>query len=133
GGISALASDRGRLLALTDSGTLVRLPRPGQGNRASLRDLPSGPGNPGFKRNRDSEALARDPAGRGWWVAFEQWHQLWLFDAGFDRVLGRIDLGRGRWRANRGVEAMAADPAGLILFAEGSAEWWRIGAGGGNG
>ena len=133
GGVSALAIDRRRLLALTDSGTLVRLPRPGQGKRASLRDLPAGPGNPGFKRNRDSEALARDPRGRGWWVAFEQWHQLWLFDAGFERVLGTVDLGRGRWRANRGIEAMAADPAGLILFAEESAQWWRIGAGGGEG
>lgn len=121
GGISGLAVEGGRLLALSDSGTVFRLPRPGAGNSADVRDLPDGPGSPGFKRNRDSEALALDPAGRGWWVAFENRHQLWLYDLGFRRPLARIELGR-RWPPNSGIEAMLAIRGGLLLFAEGGGE-----------
>ena len=69
-------------------------------------------------RNRDSEALVRDSRGRGWWVAFENHHQLWLFDPGFGRALQRIDLGRRGWRANRGIEGLAADGPALLLLHE---------------
>lgn len=126
GGVSALAIDQGRLLALTDSGSLVRLPMPGGGSDALLSDLPAGPGAPGFKANRDSEALARDPAGRGWWVAFEQWHQLWLYDPQFNLALAKIDLGANRWSDNKGVEAMIANGDGLLLFSERGDEWLSI-------
>jgi hypothetical protein len=127
GGVSALAADRGRLLALTDSGTVVRLPMPGRAGRALVRDLPFGPASAGFKRNRDSEALARDPAGRGWWVAFEHWHQLWLYDHAFRRVKGRVDFGKGRWPVNRGIEAMVLGGGGTaLLFPESGREWLRI-------
>ena len=122
GGVSALAIHRGELLALTDSGTVVRFPMPGVPGRAFVHDLPDGPGNTRFKRHRDGEALARDPAGRGWLVAFEQWHQLWLYDPGFRRTLGRIDLGAGRWPVNRGVEAMVTDGSRILLFPEGGEE-----------
>ena len=129
GGVSALAIDKGRLLALTDSGTLLSLPKPGRPGPAFVRDLPDGPGSAAFKRNRDSEAMARDPGGRGWWVAFEQSHQLWLYDPRFRRVLSRIDLGRDRWRANKGVEAMAPAGAGLLLFPEGGDQELVVGFG----
>src|SRR5688572_9229402 len=49
GGVSALAIEDGRLLALTDSGTIVSLPRPGGPGPAIVRDLPDGPGSPAFK------------------------------------------------------------------------------------
>jgi len=126
GGVSAVAIDHGRLLALTDSGTLIQLPMPGRGRGAIVRDLPAGPANSGSKINRDSEALARDPAGRGWWVAFEQWHQLWLYDHDFSRALARIDFGRHRWSDNKGIEAMIADDGGLLIFPERGEEWLRI-------
>jgi len=126
GGVSAVAVDHGRLLALTDSGTLIQLPMPGGGQEAIVRDLPAGPANSGSKINRDSEALARDPAGRGWWVAFEQWHQLWLYDPGFSRALIRIDFGRHRWSDNKGIEAMIAADDGLLIFPERGEEWLRI-------
>ena len=118
GGVSALALERDRLLALTDSGVVVSLPRPGEGSRASLRDLPSGPGDPGFKRNRDSEALLRDPRGRGWWVAFENRHSLWLYDPTFAQGRRVADLGDRGWRANKGVEAIALDGDRLLLLVE---------------
>ena len=129
GGVSALAIEDGRLLMLTDSGTIVSLPRPGAPGPAIVRDLPDGPGLPAFKRNRDSEALARDVRGRGWWVAFENWNQLWLYTADFRRPLARIDLGRGRWKTNKGIEAMAADGRGLTLIPESATQWLRIGSG----
>lgn len=119
GGVSGLALDGDRLLTVTDSGVVVRLPKPGAGSSAEIRDLPDGPGDPRFKRNRDSEALAADPAGRGWWVAFENRHSLWLYDQGFRRALRRVDLGRLGLRANRGVEGLAGSGGNrLFLFRE---------------
>ena len=129
GGVSVLALDKGGLLALSDSGTLVLLPKPGRDRRAFVRDLPAGPGTPRFKHNRDSEALAPDPDGRGWWVAFERWNQLWLYDPSWRRALGHIDLGRDRWRANRGIEAMVADGGALTAFPESGREWLDVRAG----
>lgn len=120
GGISALAIDRGRMLALTDSGVLIRFSAPGQPQGpARIGELPDGPGSASFKRQRDSEALLHDPGGRGWWVAFENRDELWLYDEGLRHALQRIHLGNHGWRANRGVEAMAADSRGLLLIPEG--------------
>ena len=129
GGVSAMAIDGGDLLALTDSGTVIRFPRPGQSGTAVLHDLGDGPGSASFKSNRDSEALARDAAGRGWWVAFENWQQLWLYDSQFRAALQKIDLGEKRWRDNRGVEGMIADGDSLLLFPELGGEWLRVSAG----
>jgi hypothetical protein len=70
--------------------------------------------------------LARDPAGRGWWVAFENHNQLWLYDRDFSRALGRIDLGRGRWPRNEGIEAMVAEPGELLLLPEAGTSAIRI-------
>lgn len=118
GGISGLALNGGSLLALTDSGVVARLPRPGSRGLAVLRDLPDGPGDPRFKRNRDSEALTRDPAGRGWWVAFENRHSLWLYDREFGQALRRIDLAGLGMRANRGVEGLVGSGPRLMMFRE---------------
>ncbi len=119
GGISALSIDRGRLLALTDAGAIIRFSPPGRRpGVARIGELPDGPGTGAFKRNRDSEALLRNPRGRGWWVAFENRHELWLYDRHFRRALGRIALNRPRLRANRGIEGAAADRGALLLFPE---------------
>ena len=126
GGLSALAVDGGKLLAVTDSGSVVRLPKPGEGGRAVIHDLPAGPGSGAFKRNRDSEALARDPQGRGWWLAFERWNQLWLYDPAFRNPLEKLDLGAGRWPENSGIEGLAAKGGDLILFPESGEEWLTV-------
>lgn len=125
GGVSGLALDDGRLVALTDSGSVAYLPRPGKGTHAWIRDLPAGPGSPAFKSGRDSEALLHDPGGRGWWVAFENRHQLWLFDRWFQRALDRIDLGRDM-RVNTGIEALAAEGSTLLAFPESGDGFVRI-------
>ena len=116
GGISALAVDRGRLVALSDSGVVVRF-APSR-RTALIGELPAGPGNAGFKVNRDSEALAADPLGRGWWVAFENRDELWLYDRDFRKALRRVELGKQDWRLNNGVEGALADGESLLLLHE---------------
>lgn len=118
GGISGLAVDNGELLALTDSGVVIRLPRPGGRLVARLAELPGGPGSARFKRNRDSEALLKDPGGRGWWVAFEGHDQIWLYDPAFARPLARIGLPNLGLHFNRGIEGLAASQGRLLAFPE---------------
>ena len=127
GGVSALAIDQAGLIALTDAGAVIRFARPSADSAAAqIIDLPSGPGRPGFKRNRDAEALVRDAAGRGWWVAFENHHQLWLYSPGFSRALGHIDFGRRRWPRNQGIEGMLAAPGELTVLPEAGGEVIRL-------
>ena len=127
GGVSALAVDRGGLLALTDSGVTIRLPKPvAATGMAEFRDLPTGPGSARFKAGRDSEALAPDPGGRGWWVGFENRHAAWLFDRDFQRVIEKVDLAPLGWRANKGAEGAVADRHGLLLFPESGDEMVRV-------
>lgn len=120
GGLSALAVDRGELVALSDSGVVVRMPKPGSPTAtARFRDLPDGPGYPNRKSRRDSEALARLADG-DWLVAFETRNQLWRYDPAFRtgrRVVGFANQG---WATNRGIEAMAIDrEGGLVVIPEG--------------
>ena len=127
GGVSALAVDRGALLALTDSGVTIRLPKPvAPMAMAEFRDLPEGPGPVFFKAGRDSEALARDHVGRGWWVGFENRHAAWLFDRDFRRVIQKVNLKPLGWLANKGVEGAVSGRHGLLLFPESGDEMVRI-------
>ena len=119
GGLSALVTDGDQLIALSDSGVLVRFGKPGSdGALAQIWELPDGPGDPRFKSNRDSEALVRDPLGRGWWVAFENRNEIWLYDLPFERALARVPLRQKGLGVNTGVEGMSAAPRGLWLFQE---------------
>lgn len=119
GSVSALAVEGDNLVALTDTGTVIRFAKPAEARaRAEVRDLPAGPGDPRFKWNRDSEAIAADPAGRGWWVAFENRNSLWLYDADFARALERIPVPDGGLDWNLGVEGLAASGRHLLLLPE---------------
>ena len=119
GGVSALAVEGKELIALTDSGVVVTFAKPAAGKAlAKVRELPAGPGDPRFKKNRDSEAIARDPAGRGWWVAFENSDELWLYDSAFERPLRRIAVPDDRLSINTGIEGLAASGARLLLLPE---------------
>ena len=120
GGLSALAVERGELVALSDSGVVMHFAPPDDGGRLqiALHDLPEGPGSALRKSGRDSESLLADPRSLGWWVGFENRHSLWLFDSNFTRVLAKqsIDVD---WPANRGGEALVAGPSGVMLLPEG--------------
>jgi hypothetical protein len=131
GGLSALALDRGRFLAVSDRGSVIRFDKPFVGRPAArLADLRAGPGIFGKKFSRDAESLARDPGGRGWWVGYEQHHSLWLYDESFDRGLASIDLVGPEWRDNRGAEGLLTLGDGLLVVAESGREALRAGNGG---
>ena len=116
GGISALTIADGRLLALSDSGVVIRF-SPSR-KSAEIGELPDGPGEKQFTVNRDSEALVADPRGRGWWVSFENRDELWLYDRAFARALQRISLGKRPWRLNSGIEGAVAEGKSLLLLHE---------------
>ena len=97
---------------------------------ASFHDLPAGPGSARFKAGRDSEALVRDVAGRGWWVAFENLNAAWLFDRDFTRVERRIGLEELGWPANKGAEGMLPGPHGPTLIPESGNEMVSVETGG---
>ncbi len=120
GGLSALALDRGELVALSDSGVVVRMPKPGGATSvASFRDLPDGPGDPNRKSRRDSEALVQLADG-DWLVAFENRNQLWRYDPDFGRGRRVVRFTNQGWATNRGIEAMTIDrDGGLLVFPEG--------------
>lgn len=120
GGLSALAVDGRDLVALSDSGVVVRLPKPdGASSVAHFRDLPNAPGDSRRKSGRDSEALARLADG-DWLVAFENRNQVWRYDAGFQHGRRVVLFTNQGWPTNRGIEAMALGRAGrLVMIPEG--------------
>ena len=119
GGVSGLAIDRGKLLGLSDAGMLLWLDRPGTAHPAvTIRALPFVVGPANYKIGRDSEALLRDPGGRGWWVAFEQFHSVLLYDAAFERLLKRIPVFNPTFTDNHGIEALAASHGRVRWLAE---------------
>lgn len=126
-GVSSLAIERGRFLAVSDRGSVTSFDRPGeQSSRAWVADLHEGPGPRGKKWTRDAESLAPDPKARGWWVGFEQNHSLWLYDPGFKRALVRIDLRRPDWWDNRGAEGLIAEGGHLLVLAENGRDAMRV-------
>ena len=119
GGLSGLALDEGRFLAVSDLGAVVRFDRPSAIHpKAILQDLRIGPGRFGNKWSRDAESIARDPRGRGWWIGYEQYHSLWLYDDGFVHALASVDLGQLGWPDNRGAEGLLAEGDRLLVAAE---------------
>lgn len=129
GGISGLAFDGRDFLAVSDLGAVVRFNRPDEpAPRALVSDLRAGPGPFGYKWARDAEAIAPDPRGRGWWIAYEQSHSLWLYSRDFSTAAARIPIDRG-WPDNRGLEGLVASGDGLLGLAESGEDslWFQPG------
>jgi hypothetical protein len=117
-GLSGLAVTQLGLLGLTDSGAVVDLPKPGSRAVTRVRDLPSGPGWPTYKRFRDSESLSFDMARQGWWIGFEHRHSLWFFDGDFSAGKAVIGLADQDWLLNKGLEGVVAQGDRVLLFPE---------------
>ena len=133
-GLSALAVDRGRFIAISDLGAVLHFDPPSAGRpQAIISDLVEGPGPAARKTSRDAESLVRDPRERGWWVGYEQRHSLWLYDGRFRHGRVEIAIQRPDWWRNRGVEALLADGDGLLALAENGREAIRIDADGTHG
>lgn len=127
-GISALAIEAGRFLAVTDRGAAIRFDPPSAARpSASLWDLREGPGPFGKKWARDAESLARDPRGRGWWIGYEQRHSLWSYDDKIDRAGATINLPKLGWGHNRGAEGLLVQDGTLLVLAENGRNAVRIG------
>lgn len=109
GGFSALAVAGERVTLLSDGGNIVRLHWAGGARVSEVRfaELPAGPGTGWRKLERDSEALALDPATGTAWVAFERANAIWRYDADLRHAQGwaRPPAMR-RWRANGGAETL---------------------------
>ncbi|MCY7338419.1 MAG: esterase-like activity of phytase family protein [Sphingomonas bacterium] len=130
GGISALAIDHEGLVALTDSGVVIRFTPPDRAQQRvnfSLQDLPDGPGPAWRKSGRDSESLLKDPHGRGWWVGFETYHSLWRYDADFSHAVSHDWLAVD-WRRNRGGEGLIAGGGGIWVLPESGGSAVAVGA-----
>ena len=123
-GLSGLAVlDTRTLVAVSDSGVLIDLPKPGSSAPGRFRDLIGGPGFPTFKKYRDSEALlvrrdSRTPGSIVYEISFEHRHALIAYSQA-GRRLFRVPLPRTGWPANKGAEAIAPDgQGGQLIFAE---------------
>lgn len=133
GGISALAMNRDQLVALSDSGVVIRfaqLDRATQTVKFTLQDLPDGPGPAWRKSGRDSESLLKDPHGRGWWVGFETYHSLWRYNEDFSRAVSNDWLAVD-WRPNRGGEGLISSGGIIWVLPEAGGSAAAVGATGG--
>lgn len=118
GGFSALHVADDRFTLLSDGGNLVRFRMGGDWVPREVRfaDLPDGPGIGFRKRDRDSEALAVDPATGTAWVAFEHHNALWRYAPGFARAPGSArPPAMARWPRGGGPEAMVRLADGRFL------------------
>ncbi|MBA3897589.1 MAG: esterase-like activity of phytase family protein [Sphingomonadaceae bacterium] len=73
GGLSSLDVEGSEVTALSDAGLIVRfhLGRFGHASRARIIPVSRGCGGGILAAGRDTESLAHDPAGGGWWIGFE--------------------------------------------------------------
>jgi hypothetical protein len=122
GGISSMVVRDGRVLALSDAGTVLsfRIDRRGAITQPRLFPLPDGPGSSARKKNRDSESLQQDPVSGRLWVGFEDANAIWRYAPGFTRAERHATPPAMRgWPGNGGAEAMVrlADSR-FIVFSE---------------
>ncbi|RED17389.1 esterase-like activity of phytase family protein [Parasphingopyxis lamellibrachiae] len=126
GGISAMVLEGDGFVAIGDAGGLFRfaLDDAGAIMRADIAELPAGPipddGGDVRKRDRDAEALARDPETGRYWVAFERANGFWRFDGAFDRSeANAAPEAMADWPSNGGAEAMVRlDDGRFLIFSE---------------
>ncbi len=127
-GLSGLAIDEKRFVAVGDTGSVMRFDRPGPGARIQLADLGDGPGPFGAKFTRDAESLLAD--GDGWLVGYEQSHSIWRYDRDFRNGRQVASLGGRGWPNNRGAEGLSRDGPSLLAWREGGQEVRVIANGG---
>lgn len=118
GGLSALGAWDGRLVAVADTGMRFAFRIDGRGriDRVEAAALPAPAGGSLRKRDRDSEALASDPATGRAWVAFEVTNRIRRYAPGFARVEAQAEPpAMAMWTPNNGPEAMVRLHDGRFL------------------
>lgn len=109
GGFSALHVIGDRVTLLSDGGNIVRLRLASDGSVHDVRfgDLPGGPGTGWRKLDRDSEALAVDPATGAAWIGFERANAIWRYSPGLERAEAQVQPPAMRgWPRNGGSESL---------------------------
>ena len=136
GGYSALAVSGDRITLLSDGGNLVRfrLSRDGAVTKQGFAALPAGPGTGWQKRDRDSEALAMDPATGTIWAAFERANAIWRYRPDMKGATAAVrPAAMRRWPENGGAESLVRRHDGSFVALQemhGKAAWregllWR--------
>ena len=129
GGISSmLASDDGRILALSDSGVLFGFPAPGASSaapgRSFIAPLPIRPEEQNWPQWKwDSESLAHDGASDSYWVGFELIQRVCRYSSALARVESCASPpALAAWSDTESVESMVRLSDGrFLLFSEGQA------------
>lgn len=117
GGFSALSVAGDRFTLLSDGGNVVRFRMGGDWvpREVAFANLPSGPRTGWEKRDRDSESLAVDPAGRVW-IGFENGNSIWRYAPGLARAEAEAAPAAMRdWDVNGGSESLARLPDGRFV------------------
>jgi hypothetical protein len=124
GGLSALHVENGQVIALSDSGTLLRFALPaGQGREPVRMDpLGDGPGPATRKSNRDTESMVI--LGPWLWAGFEKHNMVWRYRRADLAAASSTRPGLMRaWRGNAGAEGMARLADGrFLIFCEGPSD-----------
>jgi hypothetical protein len=115
GAISAMSVEGGRVIALSDRGTVFGFTLPvADGAAVQILPLSQGPGATSSKADRDSESLA--VTGAHAWVGYENSNQIWRFRLGDWTAAARAaPPAMGKWPANVGAEAIVRLPDGRFL------------------
>jgi hypothetical protein len=118
GAISAMHVANGRVIALSDAGTIFLFPLPQSDGVQPLRILPL-PYVPGTsKRGRDTESLV--VRGAELWIGYEAINAIKRFGQDLSERSSARPAAMRRWRGNSGAEAMVRLPDGrFLVFAEG--------------
>lgn len=116
GGLSALATGAKGLMAISDTGLLVRLS--GNLSRAQLQSMPRACVPHQLKRERDSESMVRDSVTGTLWVGFEYRNMICRIERA-GRAQAYAPPGMARWPKLGGPEAMLRSADGhFLVFAE---------------
>lgn len=124
GGISAMHIEGGRVVALSDAGTVFRfaLPRQAGALPVAIERLPRGPGTGRRKSDRDAESLVVH--GGSAWIGFEGRNSIWRYRLADWRFQSAAAPDAMRdWPSNGGSEAMVRLADGrFLVFAEGNGD-----------
>jgi hypothetical protein len=117
GGISAMHVEAGTVVALSDSGHIIRFPVPTAPNGSvpgRVDPLIDGPGSPLRKQDRDTESLA--VAGNHAWIGYERRNMVWRYritDWRSDAHAAPVAM--AHWPKNGGAEGMVRLHDGRFL------------------
>ena len=121
GGISAMHIEGGAVIALSDSGHVIRFPVPTASNgsvQGRIDPLTDGPGSPLRKQDRDTESLAL--AGNHAWIGYERRNMVWRYRITDWRSDAHAKpAAMAHWPKNGGAEGLVRlDDGRFLVFSE---------------